>query len=69
MCIPAQSGGFKCGPCPEGYTGDGKSCDDIDEVDAASAEPAAAEDAVNKDACVCVCVSVSLAPASLASRA
>uniref|UniRef100_H3C524 EGF-like domain-containing protein n=1 Tax=Tetraodon nigroviridis TaxID=99883 RepID=H3C524_TETNG len=31
MCIPAESGGFRCGPCPDGYTGDGMRCDDVDE--------------------------------------
>ena len=24
--------GIECGPCPDGYTGDGFSCDDVDEV-------------------------------------
>ncbi|CAG07859.1 unnamed protein product, partial [Tetraodon nigroviridis] len=32
MCIPAESGGFRCGPCPDGYTGDGMRCDDVDEA-------------------------------------
>ncbi|XP_068594702.1 LOW QUALITY PROTEIN: thrombospondin-4a [Brachionichthys hirsutus] len=31
MCIPTESGGFRCGPCPDGYTGDGVHCDDEDE--------------------------------------
>lgn len=24
--------GFQCGPCPEGYTGNGIACSDVDEV-------------------------------------
>lgn len=24
--------GFQCGPCPEGYTGNGVTCSDVDEV-------------------------------------
>ena len=32
MCLPAQGGGFECAPCPDGYTGDGINCDDVDEV-------------------------------------
>lgn len=32
MCIPTKSGGFECAPCPDGYTGDGVHCDDVDEV-------------------------------------
>ncbi|XP_037632853.1 thrombospondin-4a isoform X2 [Sebastes umbrosus] len=31
MCIRSESGGFKCAPCPDGYTGDGVRCDDVDE--------------------------------------
>ncbi|XP_041642868.1 thrombospondin-4a isoform X1 [Cheilinus undulatus] len=31
MCIPTDSGGFQCAPCPDGYTGDGVHCDDVDE--------------------------------------
>ncbi|XP_051924791.1 thrombospondin-4a [Hippocampus zosterae] len=31
MCIPSSTGGYQCAPCPEGYTGDGVRCDDIDE--------------------------------------
>lgn len=31
MCIETDEG-VECGPCPEGYTGDGYSCDDVDEV-------------------------------------
>ncbi|XP_030214293.1 thrombospondin-4a [Gadus morhua] len=31
MCIPSQNGGFSCAPCPEGFTGDGVQCDDVDE--------------------------------------
>ncbi|KAF3695867.1 Thrombospondin-4-B [Channa argus] len=31
MCIPSESGGFQCAPCPDGYTGDGMHCDDVDE--------------------------------------
>ncbi|XP_076006862.1 thrombospondin-4a [Genypterus blacodes] len=31
MCIPTETGGFKCAPCPDGYTGDGVRCDDVDE--------------------------------------
>lgn len=31
MCIETDEG-VECGPCPDGYTGDGYSCDDVDEV-------------------------------------
>lgn len=31
MCIETEDG-VECGPCPDGYTGDGFSCDDVDEV-------------------------------------
>lgn len=31
MCIETTDG-VDCGPCPDGYTGDGFSCDDVDEV-------------------------------------
>ncbi|XP_067083673.1 thrombospondin-4a [Osmerus mordax] len=31
MCLQAQGGGFECAPCPDGYTGDGVNCDDVDE--------------------------------------
>lgn len=31
MCIETADG-VECGPCPDGYTGDGYSCDDVDEV-------------------------------------
>ncbi|KAM6931101.1 thrombospondin-4a [Xenentodon cancila] len=31
MCIPSESGGFRCAPCPDGYTGDGVHCDDVNE--------------------------------------
>uniref|UniRef100_A0A672MTU6 Thrombospondin-4-B-like n=1 Tax=Sinocyclocheilus grahami TaxID=75366 RepID=A0A672MTU6_SINGR len=30
MCIETDNGA-ECGPCPDGYTGDGYSCDDVDE--------------------------------------
>ncbi|GAA6105300.1 thrombospondin-4-B [Tachysurus ichikawai] len=30
MCIETVDG-VECGPCPDGYTGDGYSCDDVDE--------------------------------------
>ncbi|KAK3262229.1 hypothetical protein CYMTET_28903, partial [Cymbomonas tetramitiformis] len=28
---PSLPRGYSCGPCPEGYTGDGQHCDDVDE--------------------------------------
>lgn len=31
MC-KETAGGVECGPCPDGYTGDGFNCDDVDEV-------------------------------------
>ncbi|CAN9513294.1 unnamed protein product [Ophioblennius macclurei] len=31
MCIPTESGGVRCAPCPDGYTGDGVNCDDVNE--------------------------------------
>ncbi|KAM9360292.1 thrombospondin-4a isoform 2-T2 [Symphorus nematophorus] len=31
MCILMESGDFQCAPCPDGYTGDGRHCDDVDE--------------------------------------
>uniref|UniRef100_A0A8D3CPQ4 Thrombospondin 4a n=1 Tax=Scophthalmus maximus TaxID=52904 RepID=A0A8D3CPQ4_SCOMX len=31
MCIRSESGDFQCAPCPDGYTGDGVHCDDVDE--------------------------------------
>lgn len=31
MCIHTDTGGFQCAPCPDGYTGDGVRCDDVDE--------------------------------------
>ncbi|KAM3867546.1 thrombospondin-4a [Diretmus argenteus] len=31
MCVPTQTGGFQCAPCPDGYTGDGVHCDDVNE--------------------------------------
>uniref|UniRef100_A0A7N6BRV5 Thrombospondin 4a n=1 Tax=Anabas testudineus TaxID=64144 RepID=A0A7N6BRV5_ANATE len=31
MCIRSESGSFRCAPCPDGYTGDGVHCDDVDE--------------------------------------
>lgn len=31
MCIRTETG-FQCAPCPDGYTGDGIQCDDVDEV-------------------------------------
>ena len=30
-CVVTDNG-VECGPCPDGYTGDGFSCDDVDEV-------------------------------------
>uniref|UniRef100_A0A6Q2Z730 Thrombospondin 4a n=1 Tax=Esox lucius TaxID=8010 RepID=A0A6Q2Z730_ESOLU len=30
MCVETKEG-VECGPCPDGYTGDGFSCDDVDE--------------------------------------
>ncbi|XP_028314380.1 thrombospondin-4a [Gouania willdenowi] len=31
MCVPLETGGFSCAPCPDGLTGDGVHCDDVDE--------------------------------------
>lgn len=31
MCIETANG-VECAPCPDGYTGDGFNCDDVDEV-------------------------------------
>ncbi len=31
MCMETAEG-VECAPCPEGYTGDGVRCDDVDEV-------------------------------------
>lgn len=31
MCIETADG-VECGPCPDGFTGDGFNCDDVDEV-------------------------------------
>ncbi|KAJ0019347.1 hypothetical protein NQD34_006916 [Periophthalmus magnuspinnatus] len=31
MCIPTEAGGWRCAPCPDGFTGDGVRCDDVDE--------------------------------------
>ncbi len=41
MCIETADG-VECGPCPDGYTGDGFNCDDVDEV--------------RLSLCVCVCL-------------
>ncbi|XP_038621839.1 thrombospondin-4 [Tachyglossus aculeatus] len=30
-CTDTRDGGFQCGPCPEGYTGNGVVCTDVDE--------------------------------------
>lgn len=30
-CVVTMAG-VQCAPCPDGYTGDGVSCDDVDEV-------------------------------------
>ena len=32
QCVNTGSGGFECLDCPPGYTGDGVTCTDIDEV-------------------------------------
>ncbi|XP_078725598.1 uncharacterized protein LOC144942673 [Lampetra fluviatilis] len=34
--LPPPSLGYKCGPCPAGYTGDGENCLDIDECNVTS---------------------------------
>nr|XP_040052565.1 thrombospondin-4a [Gasterosteus aculeatus aculeatus]XP_040052566.1 thrombospondin-4a [Gasterosteus aculeatus aculeatus] len=31
MCVLSESGAFQCASCPEGFTGDGVHCDDVDE--------------------------------------
>ncbi|XP_024908989.1 thrombospondin-4a isoform X2 [Cynoglossus semilaevis] len=31
MCIRTESGDLHCAPCPDGYTGDGVRCDDVNE--------------------------------------
>ena len=31
-CLNVGVGQSKCGPCPKGYEGDGRTCNDIDEV-------------------------------------
>ncbi|XP_076587557.1 thrombospondin-4a [Chaetodon auriga] len=31
MCIHTESGDIQCAPCPDGFTGDGRHCDDVDE--------------------------------------
>ena len=30
-CTAKPGGDYECEPCPEGYTGDGEKCDNIDE--------------------------------------
>lgn len=56
MCIPADSGGFRCAPCPDGYTGDGMRCDDVDEVDTMRLKgTCVADGGINKKVYVCVC--------------
>lgn len=69
MCIPLESGGFQCAPCPDGFTGDGVHCDDVDEVGTEVLLHAENQLLpVPSSVFLFVCPSASLTPAFLVSR-